>query len=140
MKQRLSLPPSTIQVAASTVFLNLSNMATDGTPALDLPLVVEAASPQEVSAVPLEPSTRVFVIDPVLVLPDRKRLGCVDAKVVEAGVVPLGAKLRVHEPFPGVLRGAIRHVLTAKDAKFKHLLGRQIGPELGVEVLPHRLG
>jgi len=82
MKQCLSLPPSTTQVAASTVLLNLGDMATDGPPALNLPLVVQTASSHIVSAVPLEPSARVFVVDPALVSPDRKRLGCVNAKKV----------------------------------------------------------
>jgi len=46
----------------------------------------------------------------------------------------------LREPVGGKLASAIRHVLTAKDAELKHLLGSQLGMKSRTEVLPRRFG
>lgn len=74
MQERLSLSPPAIYCATRTVLLELRDMALHRAPAFDLALIVGTSASQVVAAVPLEPSARIFVINPTLPAPDRKRL------------------------------------------------------------------
>jgi len=49
-----------------------------------------------------------------------------------------GAELSAEEPLFRKLVETIRHVLAAEYSELKHLLGCQLGPKLGIEVLAHR--
>lgn len=51
----------------------------------------------------------------------------------------LVAKFRVLEPIGGKLRAAVGHILPAKNAKLEHLLRREFGLKLRIEVLAFRL-
>jgi len=64
VEKGLSLPPPAPKVEGMAILFNLGDMAGYSFPAPDLPLVVRAAPPQEISAVPLEPASRVLEIDP----------------------------------------------------------------------------
>lgn len=70
----LPLFGSAVEVAFFTVFAKLGDVALYCLPSFDLAAVVGAASSHIVSAIPLEPATRVFAVNPALFHPVRKRL------------------------------------------------------------------
>src|SRR5262250_3186258 len=71
MQQRLSLPAPTVQIAAPAVFPHLRHMPLNAAPAANLTFVVGTASAKKIAAVPLEPASRIFVVDPPIRTPDR---------------------------------------------------------------------
>src|SRR5436190_12074542 len=140
VQQRLPLLAPAIEVAGATVLFELSNVSMDGSPAFDLALVVGTTPANEVAAVPLEPPPRIVVRDPVFRTPNRKRLGRVDAEVIQCGIVAVGTKLSLLEPVGWELRDAVGQVFSAEDSEFEHLLGGQLGPDIGVKMLSRGVG
>ena len=140
LEQRLPLSRPTREVPRLAVLLHLRHVPSEGSPTFDLTLVIRAPSPHIVATVPLEPATRIFVIDPSPVLPIGEWLGRADAKVVQFGIVTFGAELCVGEPICWEFFGAVRHVFAAENAKREHFLRSQLGMEIGMKVLSYRLG
>ena len=114
-------------------------MARDGAPAANLPLVVGAAPPHIVPAVPLKPASRVLRMDPAFSPPLAQRLGCVDAEIVELRIVPRRAEFCSGEPRRRKLIAAIRHVFAAEDAEMEHLLRRELWGKVRCEIPAGRL-
>ena len=137
VKQSLSLLTPTVQVAWSAVLHHLRDVPLNSPPATDLALIVGAASSQEVTAVPLEPTPRILMADPAFRPPDRKWLRRVHAKVIQLGIVAFGAQSGTLEPVGRILRGAVGHVLAAEYTEFEHLVRCQIGAKFRVEVVAH---
>jgi hypothetical protein len=52
--------------------------------------------------------------------------------------MPLVAEFRIAQPLGGKLSSAVGHVLTAKDAERKHLLGRELRPKFVTIASPRR--
>ncbi len=48
------------------------------------------------------------------------------------------AEFCIDKPILWELASAVSHILSAKNAKFKHLLWRQFGSEVWMEIFPHR--
>ena len=69
MEEGLALAGAAGVVAGLAIFLDLSEVSTEGSPALDLALVVGAAAAKVVAAVPLEPAAGIFGINPAFALP-----------------------------------------------------------------------
>jgi hypothetical protein len=134
MEQGLSLSRAAIQSERRAVFADLSDVPADGTPAFYLTLVIWTPSAEIIAAIPLEPASRVFVIDPAFRAPDGKRLRRVNAKEVELRIVTFAAKPRILEPVGGKFAAAVGHVPPAKDAKREHLFRRKFGAEIGMEI------
>src|SRR4029453_6425291 len=67
-----------------------------------------------------------------------QRLRGVDAEVVEARIVPLGAEPRTDEPARRKFAATVGHVLAAEHTERKHLLRRELRRESGREVKPDR--
>ena len=52
--------------------------------------------------------------------------------------MPFAAEFRTAKPLSGKLSSTVGHVLTTKEAKRKHLLGREVRPKSVPLALPHR--
>jgi hypothetical protein len=97
------------------------------------------AAPTHVeAAIPLKPTSRIFLVDPPFVTPNRERLRRQDPKTIQRRIMPLAAEFRIAQPLSGKLSGAIGHVLPTEDAERKHLLGRELRPKSIPLALPHR--
>jgi hypothetical protein len=70
----LSLFRAAVEIAFFAVFAELGDVALYGLPTFDLAAVIGTASSHIVSAVPLKPAPRVFVVNPALVDPERQWL------------------------------------------------------------------
>lgn len=141
MKNCLPLPGPAGPIAAPTMHHKLCDMPRNRPPTTDLPLILTRdASAHIVATVPLEPTARIIRIDPALFPPDRKRLRRIHAKVIERRVMPFRAKLRPFEPACWKFSATVRHVFSAKHPERKHLGWRQVGLEIRMEILSHRLG
>lgn len=140
MEQCLSLLATAAPVAGQAVGPYLRRVPPEGPPPSDLPRIVGAAPSHVVAAIPLKPAARVFMIEPALRSPDRKRLRRIDAEVVQRRVVAFGAKFRILEPVRREFGRAIGHITAAEHTKRKHLLRRQLRAEVGVEVAARRFG
>mmetsp|Transcript_41146 Transcript_41146/g.131664 ORF Transcript_41146/g.131664 Transcript_41146/m.131664 type:complete len:264 (-) Transcript_41146:2272-3063(-) len=89
-----------------------------GRPPLDLPLVVRTPPPHVESAIPLEPTSRVELVDPALGLPEGLVLPGLDLELVRRDVVPAaGVQVLAHalEPRRRELGGVDLH-LSPEDA------------------------
>lgn len=138
MKQGLPLFRATGEVAAPAVLAQLRNMPTNGAPTLDLTLVIRATPTKVVTAIPLKPAARVFVINPPLLAPNRERLGGVDLKKVEFRVMTVGTEFGSKKPVAGELCRTVSHISAAEDTELEHLFWRQLWPETGGKVLSGR--
>lgn len=116
---------------------HMRNVASHRSPALDLSLIVVAAPTHVVAAVPLEPTSGVFLVDPPFLTTDRERLRRQDPETIQRWIVPFAAKFRTAKPLSGKLSGAVGHVLTTKNAKRKHLLRRELRPKSVTPASPH---
>src|SRR5690349_5109237 len=84
MQQRLALASAAGEVAELAVALDLPHVTADRPPALDLSCVlVRHAAAQIVAAVPLEPATRIVLVQPSFATPFRQGLAGPDAEIVE---------------------------------------------------------
>ena len=95
-----------------------------------------AAPTHVVAAIPLKPTSRIFLVDPPFLTLNRERLRRQDPKSIQRGIMPLAAKFRTAQPLSWKLSSAIGHVLPTKDAKRKHLLGRELRPKSVPLALP----
>src|SRR5262245_38176520 len=121
--------------------LDLPDVPAHRLPPLDLPLVfLGQAAAHVVAAVPLKPAARVVGVDPALVAPHRQRLAGVDAEEVERAVAAARGQLGTAKPALRKLLAGIRHVFAAEDTEPQHLLRRELGSELRVEIAPDRRG
>jgi len=134
----LPLPRPTVDVSYFAVEPHLRNVASHRSPALGLSLIIVAAPTHVVAAVPLKPTSRIFLIDPPFVAPNRKRLRRQDPKTIQRRIMPLAAKFRTAKPLSRKLSSAIGHVLPTKDAERKHLLGCEVRPKSVTLALPDR--
>lgn len=134
MQQGLSLPRPAVQRPRGTVVTYLRNVPADGPPALDLPFIVRTAAAKIIAAVPLEPSTRVFFVEPSLLSPNRERLGCIDAKEIQLRVMTLGAQLCPIEPACRKFIATIGHISAAENSQLKHLFRREFRSEVRVKI------
>ena len=130
------LPRPTLDVSYFAVQPHLRNMASHRSPALGLSLIIVAAPTHVVAAIPLKPTSRIFLVDPPFLTPNRERLRRQDPKTIQRGIMPLAAEFRTTKPLSGKLSSAIGHVLPTKDAKRKHLLGRELRPKSVPLALP----
>ena len=129
MQKGLALPAATTQVARLAVLAQLRHVPLDRDPALDLPLVVLDSAAHVISAVPLEPPSRIFGVDPAFGDPIREWLRGRNTKEIEARVRAIGAELRVLEPVGGKLGAAVGHVFSTEHSQGQHVSGRQFGFE-----------
>jgi len=123
----------------SAVLGQLSRVSSNGQPPSNLPLVVRTAPSQEVTAVPLKPTSRVLVVNPPLGPPHGKGLRRVHTEKVHLGVVSFMAEPSFCEPILRILCGTVSHVFAAEDTKPQHLLRREFGAEARVKIPAYRL-
>src|SRR6187431_500816 len=140
VKDGLSLPPPTLEIARHAVLSNRRHVPGDRTPASNLPDVVGGSATHLVAAIPLELAAWILPVDPPTAAPDAEPLRGVHAEAVQARVMPPGAQLGAGEPAAWELLLAVRHVLPAEDAEPQHLFRRQIRRERRREVPADRLG
>src|SRR5262245_32523010 len=141
LEHGLPLPRPAGQVARLAVPLDLPDVPAHRLPSSDLPPVfIGHAAAHVIAAVPLEPTAGVVGVDPTLLAPHRQRLAGVDAEEVERAVAAARGQLGAGEPVFGKLLAGIGHVLAAEDAKPQHLLRRELGSELRVEIAADRRG
>ena len=139
MQQRLPLPRPAVQVAGAAVFFDLRFVPAHRSPSFNLPLVVWAPATHKVSAVPLKPTSRIFLVNPTLLDPDRERLGSVHLIEIQLGIMANVRESGGLEPLGGKLVNAIGHVFATKDTKLKHLLWSQLRVEIRTKVFTGRL-
>ena len=141
MEQRLTLLGAAFQITEAAVLLHLGHVPGDRLPTLDLALVVIAAAAAVVAAIPLEPATRVLIMDPALPTPHRERLRSVHPEEVQ---FPIAARIitfiefRGGEPAFGKFRGAIGHVPATEHAHLKHFTRRKLRLEVRMKVAAGR--
>jgi len=140
MKQRLSLSRPAIKRAGRTVLLELRQMSAHCTPTLYLAFIVRTSASHEVTAIPLKPPARIFMIEPALSSPHRQWLRRINAKAVELRVVALRTEPGVAEPTRREFGLAISHVLATKHADLEHFLWRKFRTKLRMEIFADRLG
>ena len=140
VQQRLPLPAAAVERARRTIFLDLRDVPPHCSPSLYLPLVVRTPATEIIPAIPLKPAAWIFLIDPAVSLPDRKRLRGVHFEEIQIRIVLLMAQPCVAEPGGGKLSPAISQVLAAKDAQFEHLWRSELRSEIGVEILAGGFG
>jgi hypothetical protein len=139
MEKRLSLASPAEEIARLAMSLNLPNVPPDGLPTLYLaPVFVRHPPSHVIAAIPLEPAAWVVRMDPALGAPHRQRLACTHAEKIERAIAAGRRKLGAPKPAFGKLLAAIRHVLAAKYSKPEHLLGRELGLELGIKTAADR--
>src|SRR5687767_14344727 len=98
LKERLPLASPAIEIARFAVLPNGCHVPTNRAPASNLPGVVGGSAAHEVAAIPLEPPTRILVMDPTAAAPDGERLRGVHAETVQPRVMPLGTQPGAGEP------------------------------------------
>src|SRR5690348_6270338 len=87
MQKRLALARPTEQIAALAIALDLAHMPADGAPAADLPaILLGQAATHVITAIPLEPATRILGMDPALAPPLAQLLAGVDTEIIELGI------------------------------------------------------
>src|SRR5687767_11756939 len=138
MQRGLTLSFSAVCIPRLAILPNRCDMAGDGAPPPNLARIVGAASAHVVTAIPLEPATRVLRADPAAQPPGRERLRRVDPEQVQPAIAALGRQLRVREPIGWKFGTAIRQVLAAKDSQAQHLLRRQLRAKLWGELSADR--
>src|SRR5262249_54152501 len=104
MQHSLALLTPTCQVTAKAILPQLRDVLTNRARATNLTRVIFTPPAHKVAAIPLEPTTRIFCVNPSLLLPYREWLGRIDAKAIQRGVVASRGKLGAVEPIGRVLR------------------------------------
>jgi len=122
VQERLSLLAAAIQPSGRAVLFELGNMPGKGLPSFDLALIVRTSSAQGVSAVPLEPSPGVFMVDPALLHPIGQRFGRIHPEAIQFRVMELMAKSRLLEPRFWKFLATVRHVFPSENAQRQHFL------------------
>jgi hypothetical protein len=84
VKQCLTLPRATQQIAGFAILLDLPNVAANSLPAFDLPSVfLRQAAAHVIAAIPLEPPAWIVAMDPALSPPFQQRLTGIDPEKIE---------------------------------------------------------
>ena len=84
VKQCLTLPRATQQIAGFAILLDLPNVAANRLPAFDLSCVfLRQAAAHVIAAIPLEPAARIVAMDPAFAPPFRQRLTGIDPEKIE---------------------------------------------------------
>jgi hypothetical protein len=135
VEEGLALPPPAHEVSGLAMGLELGDMALHGLPSRDLPVIIGASPSQVIAAVPLEPATRILIVDPALGAPIREGLRGVKEEVIELGPMLLMAEPGIFEPGGRIFPNAVSHVLAAEDAEPEHL----VRPEIGAEIIAKSL-
>lgn len=107
-------------------------------PSFYLSIVIGAPSTHIVPAVPLEPPSRVIGMNPPLFPPVGQRFRGIDAEEIQFGDMTFMTESRIDKPILRELACAVSHIFPTENTKFKHLLWGQFGPEVWMEVFPHR--
>ena len=92
-----------------------------------------------ISAIPLKPPAGIIAMNPSIFLPYGKRLGCVDAEIVERGIWFSVSKFCVGKPVFRKLVGAVVEVEAIEDTEFEHFFRSKLWLEAGIKMLSHRL-
>ena len=122
LQKCLSLFWTTVKFISLAVFFHLRDMPTHCAPTLYLPFVIVAPSAQIVSAIPLEPTARIFFPNPPFSPPHRKRLRRTDAEVVRVWIGLIRTQICISKPSSRKFILAVRHILSTKDSEFEHFL------------------
>ena len=115
------------------MFFQLSHVPANGAPTRDLAQIIFTATSAIISAIPLEPATRIVGMDPAFAPPFRERLRRIDAKIIERGTPSSLRNLCSLEPARRKFCPAIGHVFSAEHAELEHLFRRQLGRKPGAE-------
>src|SRR4030095_4733525 len=110
-------------------------MPANGTPALNLALVIRTTPPEIVTAIPLKPAARVLRVNPPFRPPDRKWLRGIDAEKIELRSVTLGTEPGVGKPVVREFCLTVCHVFAAKNSESKHLFRTQLRLETRGKIL-----
>src|SRR4029077_12581269 len=89
VQERLSLSATAIEITRFTVFFQLRHVSANGAPTGDLPQVILAAAPAIISAIPLDPASRIFGVNPTFAPPFRQWLRRVHPKIVHRRSRPI---------------------------------------------------
>jgi hypothetical protein len=119
------LARSAVEVTMSAVLFQLGDVPANCPPTPNLSLIVRAAASAVISAIPLKPATRIFVINPTIVSPHQERLRGVHAKEIQLWIVPLRTYLGNLKPLSREFSRAIAHVLAPEHSKSQQLLRRE---------------
>ena len=110
-----------------------------GFPSADLPVILSRYPAAHIIAtVPLEPSSRVFMIYPSFFSPERKRLGSINTKIIEFRIMKNTVKLCFSEPIIWEFFCTIGHVFAPKNTHLKHLFGSKVRNEIRTELFAAR--
>ena len=138
VQQRLTLTAPAEQVAGFAMFLHLPHVAADRLPALDLPCGPHPACAGPCSSGNTTGTSRAG---------RRDRSSLYSSIPKEAGwrrrrrnymlrSRPRGESLAPANQLFGKFAAAVGQVFAAEDTELEHLRGRQLRPELGIEVRP----
>src|SRR5215471_19346978 len=117
MKQCLTLPSATEQIAGFTILLNLLDVSADRPPAPNLPRIfLHHAAAHVVAAIPLEPAARVAGMNPSLPSPFCQRLARVDPEKIKPAITSPARQLGLRKPTLWKLTLAIGHVLATEHS------------------------
>jgi len=110
-------------IPSFAMLFDLRNVPFDRSPSSNLPLVFSRDSAtHKIAAIPLEPPSGIVLENPTFSFPNRERLACVHAKIVEFRIVLRCAEFCFCKPRCWKFFSTIRHVLAAEDPKLQHLL------------------
>ena len=140
MEQGLALSGPAGEITWLAVPLDLDHVSAHRLPPTDLsPVFVEHSATHVITAIPLEPPARIIWMDPSLLAPDQQGLACLNAEKIELAVASARRELGTDEPAFWKLAAGIGHIPAAEHAEPKHLLRRQIGAKVRIEVPSGRL-
>jgi hypothetical protein len=134
MQKRLPLFGAAIKISLYAVVPNSGPMPPKRPPAPDLAPVVLMPASHIISAIPLEPSSRIIRMYPAFFSPDRQGLAGVNFKKIQRRIAPRRAELGVFIPSAGELPPAIGHILPPKHPKLQHFFRRQFGPKAAIKI------
>ena len=137
----MALPWPTRGIAGLAMPPNLRDMSSNCFPALNLACVLTRyAPPHVISTIPLKPAAWIVGMNPSFLSPNRERLACVNAEVVEGAVAARGRQASVRKPAGRKFLTTVRHVLAAEYAEGEHLLRRKLWAKFRIEIASDRFG
>ena len=139
VQERLALLFTAVEIVGEAILFQLSKVAFHRPPSLDLSLIVRASPTHKVSTIPLEPASRIFLIDPTSLSPLTERQRGVDTEIIKFRTISLGAELGLIKPVGGEFISAVGHIFSTKNSELKHLLRRQLRLEQGRKTPTDRL-
>ena len=126
MQERLALARTTRSVAWTAMRGNLPEVPTNSVPAFDLSRIfLRNPATHVVSAIPLEPAARVFLVNPAFAPPLCERLARIHCEEIYVCVaLPLAGqtfgKLRLRKPRLWKFFRTVAHIHAAEDADGEH--------------------